>query len=77
MNWAFLRYTLQTANNWQGPIKDFILTLRKAASSDVISLCLDGELRKLDARTCEFHAQNFRPQRDLGILFVGSYAVDE
>ncbi len=45
LGWANLRYVLTTGKNWNGPIKDFQLTIRKQAPSDILSLCLDGELR--------------------------------
>lgn len=46
LGWANLRYVLTTGKNWNGPIKDFQLTIRKQAPSDILSLCLDGELSK-------------------------------
>lgn len=69
VGWARLRYILMTANNWQGPIKDFTLILKKDAPSDIVSLCFDGKLRKTDALTFEFKQPDFRPQHDLSIFF--------
>ncbi len=68
--WAHLSYILLTANNWQGPIKDFTLRIKKQSPTDVISLCFDDELKKVDPLTFEFSQQNYRPNRDLSILFV-------
>jgi len=70
VSWAHLSYILMTANNWQGPIKDFALTVKKESPTDLISLCFDDELKKLDPLTFEFHRQNYRPTRDLSILFT-------
>lgn len=68
--WSNLRYILVTANNWQGAIKDFNLTIKKQNPADVVSLCLDGDLRKTSALTFEFHQKNFRPSHDLNLLFL-------
>ena len=70
VDWANLRYILTTANNWQGAIKDFQLTIKKQAPTDVVSLCFDGELKKTDNLTFEFHQKNFKPSRNLDLLFV-------
>lgn len=65
-----LSYILTTANNWQGAIKDFKLTIRKRKPGDVFTLCFDGNLKKLDALTFEFRQADFRPKQDLKILFL-------
>ncbi|OOW87011.1 hypothetical protein Xvtw_09020 [Xanthomonas campestris pv. vitiswoodrowii] len=70
LGWANLRYVLTTGKNWNGPIKDFQLTIRKQAASDILSLCFDGELKKIDPLTFQFKQANFVPMRDLNILFV-------
>jgi hypothetical protein len=44
-----------TANNWQGAIIDFKFTVKKQNPKDVVSLCFDGELKKTDQLTFEFH----------------------
>ena len=64
-----LRYILTTGNNWQGPIKDFTLRIQKQNASDLVSLCLDGDLKKIDPLRFEFKQNNFRPKRDLSVLF--------
>ena len=68
--WAHLSYILMTGNNWQGPIKDFTLRIKKQAPSDVTSLCFDGNLKKVDPLTFEFRQKDYRPQRDLSIIFI-------
>lgn len=70
VSWSNLRYILTTGRNWHGPIKDFHLTIQKQASSDLLSLCFDDNLKKIDDRTFEFHQQNFVPQHDLNLLFI-------
>lgn len=65
----FLSYVLTTANNWQGAIKNFKLTIRKRKPSDVFTLCFDGDFKKTDPLTFEFRQADFKPTRDLKILF--------
>ncbi|MFV0595510.1 DUF4424 domain-containing protein [Shewanella sp.] len=68
--WSHLSYILVTANNWQGAIKDFKLTLKKSQASDLVSLCFDGDLKKIDPLTFEFQQKQFTPKQDLSILFI-------
>jgi len=70
VGWAHLGYILVTGNNWQGPIKEFHLTIKKQKASDLLSLCFDDELKKTGPLTFEFHTQNFRPTRNLNVLFI-------
>jgi hypothetical protein len=69
--WTHLSYILLTANNWQGPIKDFTLRIRKREPTDLISMCFDDDLTKVDPSTFEFRRQNYRPNRNLSVLFIG------
>lgn len=55
LHWADVSYILMTANNWQGAIIDFKFTVKKQNPKDVVSLCFDGELKKTDQLTFEFH----------------------
>jgi hypothetical protein len=70
LSWAYVSYILMTANNWQGAIKDFTLTVKKQNPKDMVSLCFDGELKKTDPKTFEFHQQNYKPTHDLSLLFI-------
>lgn len=70
LSWAYVSYILITANNWQGAIKDFTLTVKKQNPKDMVSLCFGGELKKTDPLTFEFHQQNFKPTHDLNLLFT-------
>lgn len=69
-DWALLRYILTTANNWQGPIGEFHLIIKKRAPGDLLSLCFSGQLQKTAADTFEYRAHDYTPPRDLEILFV-------
>jgi hypothetical protein len=70
VGWADLRYILVTANNWQGAINDFSLTIKKRNPTDLVSLCFDADLKKTDSLTFVFHQKNFKPKHDLNLLFV-------
>jgi hypothetical protein len=59
-----------TANNWQDVIKDFKLTVKRQNPKDIVSQYFDGELKKTDPLTFEFHQQNFKPSHDLNLLFT-------
>lgn len=63
-------YILRTANNWQGPIGRFHLTLDKLAPDNVISLCWDGDLKKTGPTTFEFNATNFAPRQDIHMVVM-------
>ena len=64
-----LRYILTTANTWRGPIGRFHLTVDKGDPRMLVSLCRDG-IRKTGTTTFEWRARNWRPTRDLTLLFV-------
>ncbi|WP_316863452.1 DUF4424 family protein [uncultured Cohaesibacter sp.] len=63
-----LKYILQTANNWMGPIGDFRLVIDKGAPGDLVSLCIN-DIRKIAPTEFEFRAKDFVPDQDLDILF--------
>jgi hypothetical protein len=63
-------YILKTANNWNGPIGRFHLTLDKLKPENILSLCWDGELKKAGPTTFEFVRENFAPARDIHMLVV-------
>ncbi len=67
-------YILRTANNWQGPIGRFHLTLDKLKPDNILTLCWDGALKKTGPTTFEFTAVNFAPARDLHLLVLESAA---
>ncbi|RYG09868.1 MAG: DUF4424 domain-containing protein, partial [Chitinophagaceae bacterium] len=70
LNWTHISYILLTANNWQGPIKEFELTIKKQQAADILSLCFAGTLKKIDPVTFVFRQANFRPQEDISLLFI-------
>ncbi|HUO99371.1 MAG TPA: DUF4424 family protein [Rhizomicrobium sp.] len=70
-------YILKTANNWQGPIGRFHLSLDKLRPDNVLSLCWDGDLKKTGPTTFEFSAQNFAPRQDIHIIVLETAAPME
>jgi hypothetical protein len=63
-------YILKTANNWNGPIGRFHLTLDKLKPDNALSLCWDGELKKTGPTTFEAARTNFAPARDIHLLVL-------
>lgn len=63
-------YILKTANNWNGPIGRFHLTLDKLKPANVLSLCWDGALQKTGPTTFEATRTNFAPARDIRLLVL-------
>jgi hypothetical protein len=63
-------YILKTANNWNGPIGHFRLTLDKLKANNTLSLCWDGELKKIGPTTFESTFTNFAPARDIHMLVI-------
>lgn len=64
-----LKYILTTGNHWRGPIGRFRLTIDKGTPRILVSLCLNG-LRKTGPTRFEFQRTDFRPERDLDLLFI-------
>jgi hypothetical protein len=63
-------YILKTANNWNGPIGRFHLTLDKLKADNALSLCWDGDLKKTGPTTFEAVRTNFAPTRDIHLLVL-------
>jgi len=62
----WVRYILITANTWQGPIKDFTLTVQ-SPSSGVVIPCTD----EIDTpHHFKVHRKNYRPEKDLIVFFL-------
>jgi hypothetical protein len=65
----YLDYVLKTARTWNGPIKDFKLTIDKGKPDSVISLCIDG-IKKTGPTTFVVEKKDFTPDKDISILIV-------
>jgi hypothetical protein len=64
----WLDFVLVTANSWNGPIKDFTLTVN--TSNPHVNFCWDGPVKRLDAKHVIATAHDFSPKHDLHIGFV-------
>jgi hypothetical protein len=66
-NW--IDYILVTGGNWKAPIGQFKLTVDKEQPGDLVSFCAEG-VRKISPTCFEVTHTNWRPQRNLSILFL-------
>jgi hypothetical protein len=69
LGYSWVSYILTTANNWQGPIKEFHLIIEKPEGS-ILSLCFDNKIVKSGPTRFEAQINNFIPKRDLKIYFI-------
>jgi hypothetical protein len=65
-----ISYVLKTGANWAGPIKNFHLFIDKGSA--LVSYC-EGKLNSSSKQMLDVHAQDFVPDRDLKLLFVGRF----
>lgn len=66
---AWLDYILVTGGNWKKPIGKFRLVVDKERPEDLVSFCGQG-VRKIGPTRFEMTKTNWRPERDLSILFL-------
>lgn len=64
-----LSYILTTGANWAKPIGRFTLTIERKPH-ELVSLCWDKSLKKINATQFRAVKTHFVPKRDLDILFV-------
>ena len=64
-----LRYIVQTANNWWGPIGRFSLSVDKEDPKYVLSTCLQG-LARSGPTVFSVSKPNWSPDADLGMLLL-------
>jgi len=67
-----ISYVLKTGANWSGPIKNFSLQVDKGDGASLTSFCAGG-LKPSVADPLKLGAENFVPDRDLKILYVGRF----
>lgn len=68
----WIEYVLVTGGNWKKPIGDFRLTVDKGNPATLVSFCGDG-VRKVAPTRFEMRKTNWRPEKDLSILFLEPY----
>ncbi len=66
---AIVDYILTTANNWDGPIGDFTLTITPERERTMAGACYPG-LERTGPETLTLHAANFSPPAELRVYFV-------
>ncbi len=62
-------YILTTANNWNGPIGHFHLTVATGSPGDILMTCMPG-LKRIAPGRYELTRENFRPESDLKLLIL-------
>ena len=69
---SWLSYVWSTGANWNGPIKNFHLTIDKGNPDSLVSFCWDGKVSKTGPTTFEMNATDFSPPdgRELEILIL-------
>lgn len=73
---TWIGYVLKSGANWAGPIKDFRLVVDKGEPGNLVSFCMDG-VKKVSPTQFEVRKRDFEPERDLDILLVTFFEVDE
>ena len=68
----WIDYHLVTGGNWKGPIGDFRLVVDKGWSTALVSFCGTG-VRRIGLTRFEMRKRNWRPDRNLSILFLEPY----
>lgn len=66
--YEWVDYVLMTANNWQGPIRDFELNVQ-GPDRFWVDFCWTGPVERLARNHVRVKASNFSPHQDLHILF--------
>lgn len=65
-----VRYILSTGANWKGPIASFRLEITPSSKSTLVLTSFDANVEKGDDGVYRFETQNFKPTRDLKVLFI-------
>ena len=65
---------LVTGGNWKKPIGDFRLVVDKGDPKTLVSFCGDG-VKKTGPTRFEMRKTNWRPERDLSILFLEPFGA--
>lgn len=65
-----VQYILTTGANWKGPIKSFRLEIIPPSKTCMVFASFNGTLKKAKNGNYVFTAKDFKPTKDLKILFV-------
>lgn len=70
INFYTVDYILKTGANWDGPIRDFTLTIEYPKDGNVASCFpFQAPLKDIGNNQLQFHQKDFKPEQDLKILF--------
>jgi hypothetical protein len=69
---SWIDYILVTGGNWEKPIGDFRLVVDKGSPSTLVSFSGNGG-KKIGPTTFEMRKRNWRPGKDLAILFLDPF----
>lgn len=64
-----LSYILKTGANWAKSIDRFNVTIERNAD-ELLSLCWDGEVKKVSATQFQITEKNFNSKQDLNLIFI-------
>jgi len=64
-----IRYILTTANNWNGPIRKFHLSVLADTPDDIVLTCMPG-LKRLGPTRYAMALANFHPRHNLDVLIL-------
>ena len=67
-----ISYVLKTGANWAAPIKNFRLLIDRGGSNHLVSYCA-GKLNPSSKPSLDISAEDFTPDRDIKLLFVGRF----
>ncbi|MEJ7806968.1 MAG: DUF4424 family protein [Telluria sp.] len=64
-----VHYLLKNGTPWTNGIEDFTLNVSKLDATELVSMCLPGDVHRAQAKRVQFRQANFRPKQDLDIYF--------
>jgi hypothetical protein len=64
-----IQYILTTANNWNGPIREFHLSVNTLGTQDLLLTCMPG-LRRIGQRHYELVRRDFHPAAELELSIL-------
>ena len=64
-----IKYILTTANNWNGPIRHFRLTIHTDSPQDILVTCMPG-IAQSSPTEYRLTRSNYRPDRELELMIV-------
>ena len=65
-----ISYVLSTGANWNGPIRDFTLTVDKGDKDNYVSFCANG-VKKIGPTTFQVKYRDFTPKGDFDVVILG------